>query len=990
MLELRDITKTYVVEKQHFPALKGINLSLPDKGFVSILGPSGCGKTTLLNLIGGLDQYTSGDLIINNKSTKKFTDQDWDAYRNKRVGFVFQTYNLVPHLTVLGNVELSMTLTGMNKKERQSKATTALDRVGLKDTLKKKPNQLSGGQMQRVAIARSLVNDPEIILADEPTGALDSVTSVQVMEILKEVAKDRLVVMVTHNNELAEKYSTRIIRLKDGLVISDTEPLNVVDRKDSTELEQEQNKHTHMSFLTALGSSAKSLLTKKGRTIMTAVAASFGIIGVALVLAMSNGFQNYVNRVESETASSVPITISPFVTTQIKQMDLPEAWPSEEVIKPYDEDISQVMVIHRNYLTKEYSNYAMELLEGKNHYASSVLENHEYLDFNIFAKRESGEVIKVDQFQSAGATGSILSGVTNLPSTIFHELYGGRDYIESLYDVVKGTYPKELNEDDRTVEVCLVCDRYNRVPMKTLYALGLSDSSLTQEGQTIDFNDIINSDGYKAYSPKTLMEFLKSKGQFKEIDVPKEERSAFSDAVPIETDKEIPILKDITIPGFTTPPDIEPKTPKITLYGNIADETPEAAQARKDLFDDDVTNKPIKIKISGIIRPKRDTLINLMPGSICYPASLKKYYVNKLSEDYKEYAESAKNNYYITAEAAVPDPKTIDLTDYGYGEVTIKNYQPAAINLLAGINYAYQGANTTPLTTLLDDFTPGTSYFRFFSLIADKYKIEDLNNFSELTNFATPNYSRSYTRGNYRFASEFDNDKIKMFSAPIPLPIVGTDKIVLPVKGTYGNQLNNLVTYCSGYSTITSVLVFPRSLSDKSKVFEYLDAYNKDKIESAQILYSDLAGNLTEALGTMIDIISIVLVVFSSVSLLVSCVMTGIITYTSVLERTKEIGILRAIGARKKDVGRLFEAESVIIGGVAGLAGVLFTFIVEWPISAIINSRFPDQQIGMICNLNPWHAVLLVVISILLTFISGFIPARKAAKKDPVVALRTE
>lgn len=948
MLKLKDIKKTYIVDKKHFPALKNINLTFPNKGFISILGPSGCGKTTLLNLIGGLDQYTSGDLIINNKSTKKFTDRDWDAYRNKRVGFVFQTYNLVPHLTVLGNVELSMTLTGMSKRERQKKAIAALKRVGLKDAIYKKPNQLSGGQMQRVAIARSLVNNPEIVLADEPTGALDSVTSVQVMEILKEVAKDRLVIMVTHNNELAKQYSTRIIRLKDGRVISDTHPQRGTIKKESKELEQEKNKHTHMSFLTALGSSAKSLATKKGRTAMTAVAASFGIIGVALVLAMSNGFQGYVNRVEMATASTVPITISPYVTTAIKEIQTPEQYPSEEVIKPYEQDISQLVVIHRNFITQSYSDYCKKLLEMPQQYASSVLENHEYLDFNIFTKRgdstdPDAPIIKVNQFDAAGAGASILSGTTGLPSTIFHELYGGEDYIRSLYDVINGSYPTselEYSEEDNCFhgEVCLVCDRYNRLPVKTLYALGLSTSETAPEGTKIDFNKIIGHE-YKMFMPEEVYTAVDG------------ETPAYS--FTLQPGQYLELGK--TTEGF---PDIKTlvegtKEKTISAYTDVSATNTSGAPIYKEELEELYAKTPkVKLTISGIIRPTKTSLVNLMPGSICYNTSLKEHYIDAISKDAfvkDTLAPMAKNNLYIPLSARAL------WQDF----------------VLAALSTTVSG-NTNNLDAFLKLGLPTT-----YGTLSNA---EDSEAFANNWSFS------AYTKSNYRVANTFRQPELTGY-VPYQEYQIPTDV----VPGTF-DDLNDVLMHVSGYSPITSVLVFPKDLSSKAKVFSYLDAWNNQfpEKDARRILYSDIAGTLTEALGTMIDIISIVLIVFSSVALLVSCVMTGVITYTSVLERTKEIGILRAIGARKKDVGRLFEAESVIIGGIAGLAGVLFTFIVQWPISLIINARFPEQQIGMICNLSPWHALILVIISILLTFIAGFIPARKASKKDPVVALRTE
>lgn len=952
MLELKNIRKNYQVDGKNFPALKNVNLNFGSKGLVSILGPSGCGKTTLLNLIGGLDQYTSGDLIINNKSTKKFTDADWDAYRNKRVGFVFQSYNLIPHLNILGNVCISMTLSGISKREREKKALIALEKVGLKKVAKKRPNQLSGGQMQRVAIARSLVNNPEIILADEPTGALDSTTSIQVMDILKEVSQTRLVIMVTHNNELADKYSTRIIRLSDGRIVSDTKPDRSRKTNKNEVLEQEKNKHTHMSFFTALGNSFRNLLTKKGRTIMTSVAGSFGIIGVALVLAMSNGFQGYVGRVEAETASSVPITISPYVTTQIKQIDLPTPWPDEKVIKPYSEDITQLMVLHRNHLTKEYAEYTQGLLSKEHPYASSVLENHEYLDFNIYTEvAGSKDVIKVNQSQPAGAGGAILSGVTNLPSTIFHELYGGADYINSLYDVVQGKplVDETIDPENPSCNLYLVCDRYNRIPLKTLKSLGIVKDTASED-QQVSFDDIINHE-YKSYTPEQVLECSKKD----------DKDSTFSK-----------ILKENCYEFTNTYSDGEneydlkhPDDDKtITQHWNIGDNEASSKQNRARLY---ATNATVNMKIAGILRPKKDTLINLMPGSVCYPKSLKEFYLNKVEQFYKKYWDTLTNNFYITNDFV---ESFIDGEIIKDPEVAAKI---AAKYIVLEAAYAYNTGNPSSLYALLNN----PDYFRFYGFYTSTYKQTSVD---ELTDFSY-SFSQNYLPSNYNFMKEFNEVKFNKKE---------DEKYGYFYEPTGDFDFLDLVTYTSGYSPITSILIFPKSLSDKNNVFKYLDKYNEGLDEAQQILYSDLAGNLTTALGTMIDIISIVLICFSAVSLLVSCVMTGVITYTSVLERTKEIGILRAIGARKKDVGRLFEAESVIIGAVAGIVGTLFTFIVQWPISMIINARFPEQQIGMICNLNPLHALILILISILLTFVAGFIPARKASKKNPVEALRTE
>lgn len=900
MLRLKNIHKNYLVDKKPFPALKNINLTFSDKGFVSILGPSGCGKTTLLNLIGGLDQYTSGDLIINNKSTKQFTDRDWDAYRNRRVGFVFQSYNLVPHLTVLGNVDVSMKLSGLNRYERERKALQALKKVGLKNVAYKKPNQLSGGQMQRVAIARSLVNDPEIILADEPTGALDSVTSVQVMKILKKVSSSHLVIMVTHNEELAKEYSTRIIKLKDGRVISDSNPPKSNKVVNDEALEQEKNKHTHMSFFTALTSSAKSLLTKKGRTVMTAIAASFGIIGVSLVLALSNGFSNYVHNMEVMTASSVPITISPFVTTSI-EIDTKDwkPWPDTPEIIPYNDNISSITTTHHNRIRPEYVQYCNELVTKK--LASSVLENHEGLDFNVLTKRGTTDnVFKVDQYNSAGTTGSLISGLVGLPSSIFHELYGNKEYINSLYDVVYGRYPQSSDE------VVLACDRYNHIPINTLYNLGFVEDTTSLDHIAFDSIVDFTKTKFKIFTPDNI--YINRQLS--------EEKTSY-------------IIDKYNI--FNTPTATEQK--QIASYTDITAKGHETEL--QELYNG---NKSFKeLKVVGIIRPNHDSQINLMPGSICYTSELKNEMVAELEKsEYDTYRKDAFNNWI-------------------FPQFTDKEWEV----VIGRIIYAIASQNTAGLSTIVNE------YFDFY----------DLSNNNQPSQYGL----NLYLLNNLKFSNKIAEG----------LKFVNLFDIDYPDPDTYTN-INELFAYLSGYSTITSIMIFPQDLSAKHQIFAHLDAFNTDKAEDDKIYYSDIASTITDAVGTMIDIISIVLIIFSSISLLVSCVMTGVITYTSVLERTKEIGILRAIGARKKDVGRLFEAEAVIIGGVAGIFGVLVTFIVQFPISFALINNFPEQNIGMICNLSPWHALLLVFVSILLTFVAGFIPARKASKKDPVVALRTE
>ncbi|MCQ2792059.1 MAG: ATP-binding cassette domain-containing protein, partial [Bacilli bacterium] len=887
-------------------------------------------------------------------STKDFTDRDWDAYRNHHIGFVFQSYNLVPHLSVIENVELSMTLTGKNKKAREKRAMYLLDVVGLSKMARKKPNQLSGGQMQRVAIARALANKPQIILADEPTGALDSKTSLQVMEILKYVSKRCLVIMVTHNDLLAARYSTRLLRLKDGVVRGDTAPMKVTsENKDTERLKKDTNAKTHMSFLTAFFSSFKSLLTKKGRTALTIVATSFGIIGVAIVLAISNGFSNYVHDVEIQTAASVPISVAPFVTTSIDESEYPDPWPDIEYLKPFNEDISEVVTQHHNNITEEYSDYCKKLIDDpKTAYASSVLENHEYMDFNVFTKRfGTDEIIKINQFAPAGAEGTLLSGATSLPSTIFHELYGNKQYMDQLYEVIAGEYPREeiyQVGDERHCDVCLICDRYNRIPIETLYELGLSAEAKTG-GETIAFDQILGHE-YRAFTAKqvyTAVDLDPATASFNSFTTIQGPESSFT---------------ELRADGTHT----------IKQYGNITerysenigDHTTGSYIYEKDLRDlyEGKKGKPIVLNITGIIRLKKNKLVNLIPGSICYPKALKDEYI-KQSKDpaYKEYADAARNNWYIPAS----------------GSPLIKgDWATFAKDVVLGAVYK---ANSLELSTWLNF---GYAPIQTFGLFA-KSTLDNDGNPTGLTVLqnATTRFD-DYLYANYRFSNTykvptFIYDDYKHTHRPTDVDMVDVES---PLQ---------VINYAMGYSTITSIMIFPKDFANKQQIFNYLDQWNKDHPDNV-IKYTDLAGTVTRLLGNLIQIISIVLLSFSAISLLVSCVMTGIITYTSVLERTKEIGILRAIGARKKDVGRLFEAESTIIGLVSGLVGVLITFIVEWPISLGFASMFPRQNIGMLCNLNPGHAVLLIVISGLLTLVAGFFPARIASKKNPVTALRSE
>ncbi len=947
MLELKNICKDYYIDKKPFRALNNINLFFPKNQFCSILGPSGCGKTTTLNIIGGLDRYTSGDILINNKSTKLFTDKDWDNYRNKRIGFVFQNYNLISHLSIIDNVILSLTLAGLNKKERIERAKKALDKVGLEGLYNKKPNQLSGGQMQRVAIARSLVNDPEIILADEPTGALDSKTSIQVMDILKEISKEKLVIMVTHNEKLAEQYSDRIITFQDGEVISDTRDgekeaqleeerkyaeenkigkLLLIDennKEEKKEIKKRMKKEkTSMSFFTAISLSFKNLKTKKTRAILTSVAASFGIIGVALVLAMSNGFTEYVGRVESQTASTLPITISAY---NVRYTSLDPSFYNQSTRFPKDEEIypyvsmsneKNVEITYNNF-NEKYFRYLNKLRDEDkllNDYLVNYPSNYKYhLSTEYPASLDGtngGYIGLVSSSQSTGSINSAIGSVTGLPTQVFHQLYGQEEYILQSYDVIAGNYPKNNNE------LVLVVSNTNAMNFSNLKNLGfynsvdkeenVSDTSSSKKVKPISWNDILGKK-YKIYNSDDYYTQVKYN--------PTEEG-------------------------------ISNSSTSMTYFKSNSTST---------LYND--SNKGIECEIVGILRPSKNTTMQTMATGLCYLPSLQYDFVDQnlngqlannymglvayregktkynlymdLIQKFSNLEEESLTNNLINEVNAIVDSNLTFFNPYGKGTITAKNY----------LSYA--------LTEGLD-------------LVPDELKKDGIKEKTLLLYLSDA------------FNSETDEEFFKY--------IVG------------------LIAYMNSYSQIDNVIVFPRDLTSKDDLLDALDSYNEidpnDKNHAAnkseQIFYTDYVGTLTDSLGEMIEVISIVLIVFASISLVVSCVMTGIITYNSVIERTKEIGVLRAIGARKKDVGILFEAESCIIGLVSGVIGCGFSYLICFPINMILNSVFPEYNLNSIANLSIFHCLILIGISILLTLISGFFPARIAAKKDPVIALRSE
>lgn len=935
MLELKNIIKDYYVDKEPFRALKGINLYFPKQQFCSILGPSGCGKTTTLNIIGGLDHYTSGDLVIEGQSTKEYGDKEWDNYRNKRIGFVFQSYNLIPQLTIVENVAMSLTLNGVSRKEKIEKAKKALTIVGLDKAFNKKPNQLSGGQMQRVAIARAIINDPEIILADEPTGALDSTTSVQVMDILKEISKDRLVIMVTHNQELAYKYSDRIIRFKDGEVESDTwstdktkaikesedkvfqakreeevKKLKIIDEtKKEKKAKKRKEKLSSMSFFTALNLSFKNLLTKKGRTIMTSIAGSFGIIGVALVLAVNNGFSLWIDNMEEETASQMPITVSSYsVSYEVNEdYDKNPEYSDEELVYPYISNVGKQTISYNN-ITQKYINYIDHLKETTNLINDYVVNYGEQYAFNLTTTdpvTDEAYLVRNGTFTSMT---NVLYSITGLPTNYFHVLFGQEEYITESYDVIAGDYP---DKNDMS-QMVLIVDSRNQIPLKALKELGFY-----QDTDNVD-------EEYAEENPITFDEILNKKYK------------VFTNS-------------DFYNENLTT------NTSGETVYYYTNDNLQET-------YDD--PSKGIEVTISGILRPKKESTMTSMAAGLAYQNSLQEYLVG----------ENKKSNIYSNILNNISRKEGANVLDFVKDLTSLTNSDSSSSTSAATINSLF------------------SKYFDFYSIF---------------TGLSTNSAGESYTINDYLgWANTIGADLVTA-----EMKANGMDMILSTIEDIIsylmvGNNeaayplVVSLLAYINSYSNIQSLIIFPTSLTNKTLLMERLDEFNvidatgEDPYHAAnvgeQVRYTDMVGTLTGSLNQLIDILSVVLIVFASISLVVSCVMTGIITYVSVIERTKEIGILRALGARKKDVGRLFEAECVVIGFISGGFGCLIAYLICFPINAILNAIYPDYGIGNIAALSWSSVVILIAISILLTFISSLLPARAAAKKDPVTALRSE
>ena len=861
MLKLKNITKVYNSGNEKLKALDNVEIIFRKSEFVSILGPSGCGKTTLLNIIGGLDRYTSGDLIINGKSTKYFKDRDWDSYRNYSVGFVFQNYNLIGHQTVLSNVELALTISGVSKKERKKRAIKALEEVGLKRQINKKPNQLSGGQMQRVAIARALVNNPDIILADEPTGALDTKTSIQVMEILKNISKDKLVIMVTHNPDLAQKYSSRIIKILDGKIIDDS---NILKEATKEEKVGDNKRRTSMKFLTALHLSLNNLMTKKGRTILTSFAGSIGIIGIALILAISTGVQNYINKVEEDTLSSYPLTIEESTIDMSSMIDtmMGENKNSEkrEEGKIYSSDIMNDLIASLS--SKISTNNLKALKEYIESDTSKIKENsnaikYSYnLDINLYKSNTDDGIVKVNPSTVMETLGMTTSNPYSqmMPSSammgnnnVWEELIDNDELLKSQYNLLAGSWPTKYNE------VVLIVGKNNEISDYTLYSLGLKDQNeLKSKMKAIQNGETVKPSEEIIYSYDDLLNL--------------------SYKLVLNSDYYV-------------------KTNNLWID-----------KSEGDFYMKQIIKDAEEIKVVGIIKQNDSSTATSKSGQIGYTSDLMKYVINKTNSS--DIVKAQKEN--------------------------------KEINIFTGLEFPKDELN---------------SDFDYNSLSeAEKIKLGKLNSdeLAELMKAYRDNKNSSY-----------ESNLIKLASVDISSP--------------------------------ASISIYPKNFASKNNLIDIIEEYNKtakdNNKEENIINYTDVIGTMMKSVSQIINTISYVLIAFVAISLVVSSIMIGIITYISVLERTKEIGILRAIGASKKDISRVFNAETLIVGFISGIIGILITILLTLPINSLIHMI---TGVSIITKVPLNAAIILVIISILLTIGAGLIPSRIASKKDPVVALRTE
>lgn len=855
MLQCKNIIKDYVSGDEIVHALKGVSLSFREHEFVSILGQSGCGKTTFLNIIGGLDHYTSGDLIINGKSTKDYSDKDWDTYRNHQVGFVFQSYNLIMHQSVLSNVELALTLTGVNKEERRKRAIEALNKVGLSDQIHKKPTQMSGGQMQRVAIARAIVNNPDIILADEPTGALDSATSVQIMEILKEISKDKLVIMVTHNPQLADEYSSRIIRLKDGTLISDSNPFN----------EQEMNvdtsvlKRPDMSFKMACSLSLNNLMTKKARTFLTSFAGSIGIIGIALIMSLSHGMQSYIDQMENDTMASYPIEIqtnssdmSTLMTTMMGMKKKTEEHTDSKICsRPYVEDVLESLSSSKKNNLSAFKSY-IESSKGKEFRKTAKAIEYDYnLNLQVYNENTDSGLVQVSpnglldklgmsDMMSIQSQFMDSSAMTN--DQVWLSLPESKKLRDDEYQLVEGKWPTNYNE------VALEVDENNEITDYALYSLGLLD----QDELVKNYQKILNG----------------------------------------ETDK----ISKTNLESYSVDDILNLKF-RLVLNSDLYQKVNGLwiNQSENELYMKDVVSKSPEIKVVGIIKPSESTVSQPTMGGVYYTKAMEEYVTSK-----------TENAQIVKEQKTNPNINIFTQTEFASG----------------------QKMSMSNLTN------------------------EQMMQLSSMSQEELMNYMNTYNEN---------------------------------INATYDSNLTKLGVV--DYSNPTKISLYASSFDGKEKLGDLITSYNKKQTKSNVITYNDFIGTMLSSVTSVVNIISYVLIAFVSVSLIVSSIMIGIITYISVLERTKEIGILRSIGASKKDITRVFNAETFIIGLISGVLGILITLVLNVPISVVVENM---TGVSHIAKLPVNGAVFLIFIDLVLTILAGLIPSKIASKKDPVEALRSE
>ncbi|WP_195233324.1 ABC transporter ATP-binding protein/permease [Holdemanella biformis] len=855
MLQCKNIMKDYVSGDEIVHALKGVSLSFREREFVSILGQSGCGKTTFLNIIGGLDHYTSGDLIVNGKSTKDYSDKDWDTYRNHQVGFVFQSYNLIMHQSVLSNVELALTLTGVNKEERRKRAIDALNKVGLSDQIHKKPTQMSGGQMQRVAIARAIVNNPDIILADEPTGALDSATSVQIMEILKEISKDKLVIMVTHNPQLADEYSSRIIRLKDGSLVSDSNPFN----------EQEMNvdtsvlKRPGMSFIMACSLSLNNLMTKKARTFLTSFAGSIGIIGIALIMSLSHGMQSYIDQMENDTMASYPIEIqanssdmSTLMTTMMGMKKKTEGHKGSKIYsRPYVEDVLESLSSSKKNNLSAFKSY-IESNKGKEFRRTAKAIEYDYnLNLQVYNENTDSGLVQVSPNGLLDKLG--MSDMMSLQSQFMDSSSMTNDQVwlslpeskklrDDEYQLVEGKWPTNYNE------VVLEVDENNEITDYALYSLGLLD----QDELVKNYQKILNG----------------------------------------ETDK----ISKTNLKSYSVDDILNLKF-RLVLNNDLYQKVNGLwiNQSENESYMQDVVSKSPEIKVVGIIKPSESTVSQPTMGGVYYTKAMEEYVTSK-----------TENSQIVQEQKSNPNINIFTQTEFASG----------------------QKMSMSNLTN------------------------EQMMQLSSMSQEELMNYMNTYNEN---------------------------------INATYDSNLTKLGVV--DYSTPTKISLYASSFDGKEKLSDLITSYNKKQTKSNVITYNDFIGTMLSSVTSVVNIISYVLIAFVSVSLIVSSIMIGIITYISVLERTKEIGILRSIGASKKDITRVFNAETFIIGLISGVLGILITLVLNVPISVVVKNM---TGVSHIAKLPVNGAIFLIFIDLVLTILAGLIPSKIASKKDPVEALRSE